>query len=164
MSRPSRRAQGAFNYIRATEFDFEWFRHLPYMDISSSGESPFMVAVHTYETSATYCVSMRTERVLLFRARDANSRIVNNYYNFTTRGPRIHDGARQGDSESERLRKRKAVTPHRPAKRPRLFQADQQETELRQRRTFCNGGTTWPFTTRRTCMVVASTVQSLLRR
>ena len=28
------------------------------------------------------------ERVLLFRARDANSRIVN-----ITRGPRIHDGA-----------------------------------------------------------------------
>ena len=42
----------------------------------------------------------------------------------------------RGDSKSERLRERKAVTPHRPAKRPRLFQADQQETELRQRRTF----------------------------
>ena len=27
------------------------------------------------ETSATYCVSTRTERVLLFRARDVNSRI-----------------------------------------------------------------------------------------
>ena len=44
------------------------------MDISSSGESPFVVAVHTFETSATYCVS---ERVLLFRAHDANLRIVN---------------------------------------------------------------------------------------
>ena len=42
----------------------------------------------------------------------------------------------RGNSKSERLRKRKAVTPHRPAKRPRLFQADQQETELGQRRTF----------------------------
>ena len=28
------------------------------------------------------------------------------------------------------------MTPHRPAKWPRLFQADQQETKLRQRRTF----------------------------
>ena len=71
------------------------------------------------------------ECVLLFRARDANSRIVN-----ITRDPRIHDEAQQGDSKSERLRKRKAVTPHRPAKRPKLFQADQQQTELRQRRTF----------------------------
>ena len=42
----------------------------------------------------------------------------------------------RGDSKSERLKKRKAVTPHCPAKRPRLFQVDQQETELRQRRTF----------------------------
>ena len=42
----------------------------------------------------------------------------------------------RGDSKSERLGKRKAETPHRPAKRPRLFHADQQETELRQRRTF----------------------------
>ena len=63
--------------LRATAFDFERFRHLPYMDISSSGESPFVVAAHTCETSATYCVSTCTERVLLFRARDANSRIVN---------------------------------------------------------------------------------------
>ena len=103
------------------------------MDISSSGESPFVVAARTCETSATYCVSTRTERVLLFRARDANSRIVNN---IITRGPRIRDESERGDSKSERLIKRKAVTPHRPAKRQRLFQADQQETELRQRRTF----------------------------
>ena len=109
----------------ATAFDSERFRRLSYMDISSSGESPFVVAAHTCEASATYCVLTRTERVLLFRAHVANSRIVN-----ITRGPRIHDGARRGDSKSERLRKRKAVTPHRPAKRPRLFQADQQETEL----------------------------------
>ena len=39
-------------------------------------------------------------------------------------------------SKSERLRKRKAVTPHRPAKWPRLFQPDLQETKLRLRRTF----------------------------
>ena len=110
-------------------FDFERFRRLPY--ISSSGESLFVVAAHTCETSATYCVSSRTERVLLFRVCDANSRIVN-----ITHGPRIQDGARRGDSKSKRLRKRKAVTPRRPAKQPRLFQADQQETELRQRRTF----------------------------
>ena len=49
---------------------------------------------------------------------------------------RIHMEPERGDSKSERLRKRKAVTPHRPAKRPRLFQANQQEMELRQRRTF----------------------------
>ena len=73
----------------ATAFDFERFRHLPYMEISSSGESPFVVAAHTCETSTTYCVSTLTEHVLLFRVRDANSRIVN-----ITRGPRIHDGAR----------------------------------------------------------------------
>ena len=60
-----------------TAFDFEQFRHIPYMDISSSGESPFLVAAHTCETSATYCVLTCTERVLLFRARDATSRIVN---------------------------------------------------------------------------------------
>ena len=55
--------------VGATAFDFERFRHLPYMDISSSGESPFVVAAHTCKTSATYCVSTCTERVLLFRAR-----------------------------------------------------------------------------------------------
>ena len=115
--------------LRATAFDYQWFRHLPYMNISSSGESPFVVAAHTCETSATYCVSTHTERVLLFRARDANLRIVN-----ITRSSMEPE---RGDSKSKRLRKRKAVTPHRPAKRPRLFQADQQETELRQRRTFC---------------------------
>ena len=53
------------------------------MDISSRRESPFVVAVHTCETSATYCVSMRIESVLLFHVRDANSRIVN-----ITRGQR----------------------------------------------------------------------------
>ena len=76
------------------------------MDISSSGESPFVVATHTCETSATYGVSTRTKRVLLFRPCDANSRIVN-----ISRGPRIHDGAWRGDSKSERLRKRKSVAP-----------------------------------------------------
>ena len=59
------------------------------MNISSSGESPFMVAACTCEKSATDYVSTRTKRVLLFRARDANSRIVN-----ITQGPGIHDGAR----------------------------------------------------------------------
>ena len=101
------------------------------MDISSSGESPFEVAAHTCETNATYCVSTCTERVLLFHARDANSRVVN-----ITCGPRIQMEPEQGDSKSERLRKWKAVTPHRPAKRPRLFQVDQQETKLRQCRIF----------------------------
>ena len=124
MSRPKGGKQ-----CSTTAFDFERFRHLPYMDISSSGESPFVVAAQTCETSATYCVSTRTERVLLFCARDANSRIVN-----ITRGPRWSP-TEQGDSKSERLRKRKPVTPHRPAKRPRLFQANQQETEQRQCRT-----------------------------
>ena len=45
---------------RATAFDYERFRHLPYMDISSSGESLFVVAACTCETRATYCVSTRT--------------------------------------------------------------------------------------------------------
>ena len=44
----------------------------------------WLLHARTRETSATYCVSTRTERVLLFRARDANSRIVN-----ITRGPSI---------------------------------------------------------------------------
>ena len=118
--------------LRATAFDFERFRHLPYMEISSSGESPFVVTAHTCETSTTYCVSTCTQRALLFRTRDANSRIVNKLH--TVQGSTMEP--ERGDSKSERLRKRKAVTPHRPAKRPRLFQADQQETELRQRRTF----------------------------
>ena len=95
------------------------------MDISSSGESPFVVAAPTCETSATYCVSKRTERVPLFRARDANSRIVN--ITRAVQGSTMEP--ERGDSKSERLRKRKAVTPHRPAKRPKLFQADQEETE-----------------------------------
>ena len=42
----------------------------------------------------------------------------------------------RGDFKSERLGKRKTVTSHRPAKRPRLLKANQQETELKQRRTF----------------------------
>ena len=95
--------QGASNYIRATTFDFERFRHLPYMDISSSGNSPFVVAAHTCETSATYCVSTRIERVLLFRAR--NSRIVNNYYK-RSKDPRwspSEEIARAKGSESEKL-------------------------------------------------------------
>ena len=49
--------------LHAAAFDFELFRHLSYMDISSSWESPFVVAVHTCETSATYCVLMRIETV-----------------------------------------------------------------------------------------------------
>ena len=109
------------------------------MDISSSGESPSVVAAQTCETSATYCVSTRTERVLLCRTRDANSRIVNIYNTIDISAlyyPRSTMKPERGNSKSERLRKRKAVTPHRPAKRPRLFQANQQETELRQRRTF----------------------------
>ena len=101
------------------------------MDISSSRESPFVVAGRTCETNATYCVSTCTERVLFFCARDANSRIV-----IITRGSRTMMEPERGDSKGERLRKRKAVTLYRPAKRPRLFQADQQENELRQRRTF----------------------------
>ena len=36
--------------LRATAFDNEWFGHLPFMDISSSGESPFVVTAHTCET------------------------------------------------------------------------------------------------------------------
>ena len=52
---------------RPTAFDFERFRHLPYMDLSSSGESPFVVAARTVEPV-------------------------------------------RGDSKSERLRKRKAMT------------------------------------------------------
>ena len=103
------------------------------MDISSSGEFPFEVAAHTCETSAMYCVSKRTEHVLLFRAR---AKRIRSWLIDITRGPRIHMEPERGDRKSERLRKRKAVTPHRPAKRPRLFQANQQETELRQRRTF----------------------------
>ena len=47
-------------YIRVMAFDFQRFRHLPYMDVSSSGESPFVVAASTSETSATYSVSTRT--------------------------------------------------------------------------------------------------------
>ena len=87
MSRPKDGKERPTTYVQ--RHFFERFRHLPYMDISSSGECPFVVAAHTCETSATYCVSTRTERILLFRARDANSHIVN-----ITRGPRIHDGAR----------------------------------------------------------------------
>ena len=37
----------------------------------------------------------------------------------------------RGDSDIERLRKRQAVTPHRPAKWPRLFQADQRESRAK---------------------------------
>ena len=103
------------------------------MDLSSSGESPFVVAARTCETSATSCMSTCTERVLLFHVRDANSWIVNicliSMILHAVQGSTLEP--ERGDSKSERLRKRKAVTPHRPAKRPRLFQADQQETELR---------------------------------
>ena len=58
---------------------------------SSSGESPFVVAAHTCETSATYFVPTRGRAYRTYpafpRAR-CESRIVN-----ITRGPRIHDGA-----------------------------------------------------------------------
>ena len=121
--------------LRATAFDFERFRHLPYMDISSSDESPFVVAAHTCETSATYWVSTRAYRARpAFPARDANSRIVNITRVHAFQGSMMEP--ERGDRKSERLRKRKAVTPHRPAKRPWIFQPNQQETELRQRRTF----------------------------
>ena len=46
--------------LGATAFDYEQFEHLPYMDISSSGESSFVVAVRACETRAAYCVSTRT--------------------------------------------------------------------------------------------------------
>ena len=57
---------------------------------------------------------------------------------FSARAMRIRASTMELGEEIARAKaqKRKAVTPHRPAKRPRLFQTDQQETELRQRRTF----------------------------
>ena len=114
--------------IRATAFDFERFDTFLIWTYPQVGNLPLRSLRVRCETSATYYVSTRTERVLLFRARDANSRIR------AVQGSTMEP--ERGDSKSERLRKRKAVTPHRPAKRPRLFQADQQETELRQRHTF----------------------------
>ena len=50
MSRPK---GGKERPTRATAFDNEC-RHLPYMDISSSGESPCVIVAHTCEKSATY--------------------------------------------------------------------------------------------------------------
>ena len=48
------------------------------MDISSSGESPFVVAARTCETRATHCVSTRTEARPAFpRARCEFARILN---------------------------------------------------------------------------------------
>ena len=127
----SRRRAARSVQLRATAFDFERFRHLPYMDISSSGESTFVVAAHTCETRATYCVSTRTERFLLSaRAIRICAWLILHAVQGSTMEPE------PGDSKSERLRKLKAVTPHRSANRPRLFQANQQETELRRRRTF----------------------------
>ena len=76
------------------------------------------------------------ERVLFFRARDANSRIVNNNFYYTRSKDPWWSPSEEIYRKSERLRKQKAETPHRPAKRSRLFQEDQQETEQRQRRTF----------------------------
>ena len=37
----------------------------------------------------------------------------------------------QGDNESQRLKKRQAMTPHRPAKWRRLFLADQRESRAK---------------------------------
>ena len=113
------------------------------MDIFLKWGIFLVVAAHTRETSETYCVSKCTERVLLFCARDANLRIVNITIDIVAIISMILHAVQgstmepeRGDSKNERLRKQKTVTPHRPAKRTRLFQADQQETELRQRRTF----------------------------
>ena len=91
---------------------YERFRHLPYMDISSSGESPFMVVTaRACETRERAACRRAPERVLLFHARDANSRIVN-----ITRGPRIHDGARGRRQQERKAQKAEAVTPHCSAK------------------------------------------------
>ena len=74
------------NYRAA--FVYERFGHLPYMDISSSGESPFvLLRLRVYALR----VDAHPERVLLFRARDANSRKFNKIN--ITRGPRVHDGS-----------------------------------------------------------------------
>ena len=62
------------------------------MDISSSGESPFVVAARAPSASS-------------FSARDANSRIVNNYYKLS-KDPRwspSEEIARAKSSESGKL-------------------------------------------------------------
>ena len=45
--------------LRATVFDFGRFRHLPYMDISSSGDSPFMVTAHTVYFHVHYILTSK---------------------------------------------------------------------------------------------------------
>ena len=75
MSRPK---GGKERPTTCNAFDNEWFGHLPYMDISSSGESPFVVAAHTCETSATYCVWTRT------RARPAFPRARCEFAHYTS--------------------------------------------------------------------------------
>ena len=62
MSRPKGSKERPTIIIRATAFDFERFRYLPYMDISSSGESPFVVAARTVKhAQRTACRRARCE-------------------------------------------------------------------------------------------------------
>ena len=129
----------------------EWFQHLPYMDISSSGESPFVVAAHT-ECRCAPSASCFSAHVMRIRAL-----LILQAVQGSTMEPE------RGNSKSEKLRKQKAVTPHRPTTQPRQFQADQQETELRQHRTFRkwrHNLAVYYANLHGSC----STVQSLLRR
>ena len=72
--------QGASNYVQRHLIlsGFDTFLIWTYPQVGNlSLWFSLCGSARTCETSATYCVSTRTERVLLFRVRDANSRIVN---------------------------------------------------------------------------------------
>ena len=128
---PPKGRQGASNYVQQhlTLSGSDTFLIWTYPQV---GNLPlWSLRIRVKQAQCTAC--RRTlERVLLFCVRDANSRIVLILH--AVQGSTMEP--ERGDSKRERLRKRKAVIPHRPAKRPRLFQVDQQETELRQRCTF----------------------------
>ena len=91
-----------------------------------------MVAVHMCETSATFCVSTRTRACPAFpRAMGIRAQLILHAVQGSTMEPE------RGDSNSETLRKQQAVTPHRPAKRPRGYSRRiSEKVELRLHRTF----------------------------
>ena len=130
---PPEGRQGASNYVQRHLIlsGSDTFLILTYPQV---GNLPlWSLRIRVKQAQRTAC---RRAGILLFRARAVNSHIVNITRRDAVQGSTMEP--ERGDSKSERLRKWKAATPHRPAKQPRLFQADQQETELRQLRTFRN--------------------------
>ena len=101
--------EGRSVQLRGTAFESERLRHFPFMD--KWGISVVFIA-NALRRTPRVCVIPRAVRVYTALARgDSKLRFT------------ITAMEQEREGEIERLRKRQATTPHRPAKRSRLLEA-----------------------------------------